>query len=74
MYLVFVLMWASTGVYFWLIQAQSLLEPSFHIYFSIPLILTIVALFVGRRWQAVVLGLLVVHEVIIPSNLFGLRG
>ena len=74
MYLVFVLMWTATGAYFSLSQGRSLIERSFHTFFLIPLALTVVALIVGRRWQAVILGLLVVHEVVIPSNLFDLRG
>lgn len=76
MYLVFVVMWWATGAYFALSRGRGhvLLEPPFHAYFSIPLALTVIALAIGRRWQAIILGLLILHEVAIPSNLFGLRG
>ena len=74
MYLVFVVMWVATGIYFVLADGRTLVDPSFHVFFSIPLVLTIAALIMGRRGQAAILGLLVAHEVTIPSNLFGLRG
>lgn len=76
MYLVFLFIWAATGMYFALLRrgAHRLIEPYFHAHFSIPLLLTLVALLVERRWQAVILGLLLVHELAIAWNLFGLRG
>jgi hypothetical protein len=76
MYLVFVLMWVGTGTYFRMLAEPSKrsTELQFLSFFSIPLALTIVALLVGRRWQAVILGLLVLHEVTWASNLLGFRG
>lgn len=76
MYLVFVLMWVGTGTYFRMLAEPSerSTEIQFLSFFSIPLALTIVALLVGRRWQAVILGLLVLHEVTWASNLLGFRG
>lgn len=76
MYFVFVLMWVATGIYFTLSDGRSeyLLELRFHAFFSIPLMLTPLALVLGRRWQAIILGLLIMHEVAVPLNLLRLWG
>jgi hypothetical protein len=75
MYLVFVLMWMPRAcISPWFDEEPtdgSSLVP--RLLFD-PLVLTVIALMVGRRGQALILTFLVVHEAAVPSNLFGLRG
>jgi hypothetical protein len=76
MYLIFELMWLTTGLYFNWVRGWELdllltlvLYP---LYFGIPLVLTACALGLGRRWHGIIVGLLVLHEVTLPSDFFGL--
>lgn len=75
LYLGFILMWVATGLFFVLRAGaiERLADPRFHTFFSIPLVLTVIAVTVGRRGQAVILVMLVAHEILIPLNLLGLR-
>lgn len=74
-YLVFQLMWIATAVYFYVYDGRQarLIEPAFLLYFALPILLTLAAIVGRRRVQVVALVLLVTHEILIPSNLLGLR-
>ncbi len=73
-YLVFLLMWIATGAFFRMYDGEQWLnDPIFHLYFSIPILLTLAAIWGKRKVQASMLVLLVTHEILIPSNLFGMR-
>jgi hypothetical protein len=77
MYLVFEALWLATGVYFWArhpdrdIFAYAVL---YMVYFGIPLALTASVLATGRKWHGAILAALVVHEITVSSNFFGLVG
>lgn len=73
-YLVFLLMWAGTGAFFYTWGTGGmdwLLQPRFHLYFMPPIVLTVAALLGGRRVQAVALILLITHELLFTSDFFG---
>lgn len=75
-YGVFILMWLATALYFMIIRdgwVDRFADPYVAAFFLPPLVLTGLALVTGRRWQGVMLGLLIVHELLIPLNLLGLR-
>lgn len=76
MYLLFVVIWFMTGVYFrlsrgWFVDRLAY-DVLYSVYFLIPTALTVLALFSRRTWQGAILCLLLVHEIAIPSNFFGL--
>lgn len=75
LYLIFVLMWTATGAGFRIVagRAFGLLDFAFFGYFLIPMALTVAALFLRHPGQGAILVLLIVHEVLVPSNLFGVR-
>lgn len=73
-YLVFLVMWIGTGVYFQLVQGTPVPLPFFALYFGIPSVVTIIALGAGRRWHGLLLMVLIAHEIILPANLVGLGG
>ncbi|GMM92917.1 hypothetical protein MTsN3n11_12190 [Qipengyuania sp. MTN3-11] len=72
MYLLFVSMWIATHFYFE--GPERLIELDFYAFFLMPLVLTAVAVVVARRWQAVILGFLVLQEAVIKWDFFGLWG
>lgn len=72
-YLVFLTMWVGTGLYFRLTANTGISDALFYLYFGVPILFTTAALVLGRRWHTPLVLLLVVHEAIVPSNLFGLR-
>ncbi len=76
MYLAFDLVWLATGIYFGWARgwsrgavAESVL---YTVYFGVPLALTAWALATARRWHGMIVGLLIAHEILVPSNFFGL--
>jgi len=73
-YLVFLVLWVATGAYFWVIQGAPVSSPFFALYFGVPIVLTVAALKLSRRWHGLIVVLLIVHEIILPSNLVGLGG
>ena len=77
MYLAFGAMWIGTASYFrWLRgwqQDQWAWDVVYLGYFGVPLTLTACALVSGRRWHGLIVVALIVHEVVLGSDLLGLR-